>query len=56
MTGTFFKIDIRGKNDLPLKEKWAEGPRTYLGLTSAGFPNMFMITGPGSPPCSATCR
>ena len=49
MTGTFFKIDIRGKNDLPLKEKWAEGPQTYLGLTSAGFPNMFMITGPGSP-------
>ena len=49
MTGTFFKIDIQGKNDLPLKEKWAEGPQTYLGLTSAGFPNMFMITGPGSP-------
>ena len=49
MTGTFFKIDIRGKEDLALKEKWAEGPKTYLGLASAGFPNMFMITGPGSP-------
>ena len=49
MTGTFFKIDIRGKDDLTLKEKWAEGPKTYLGLASAGFPNMFMITGPGSP-------
>ena len=49
MTGTYFKIDIRGKDQLSLKEKWAEGPKTYLGLTSAGFPNMFMITGPGSP-------
>ena len=49
MTGTFNRIDIRGKEGLPLKEKWAEGPKTYLGLSSAGFPNMFMITGPGSP-------
>ncbi|MGH2586423.1 MAG: flavin-containing monooxygenase, partial [Dehalococcoidia bacterium] len=49
MTGTFFRIDIRGRDGLPLKEKWAEGPKTYLGLASAGFPNMFMITGPGSP-------
>ena len=49
MTGTFFKMDIRGRDGLPLKEKWAEGPKTYLGLATAGFPNMFMITGPGSP-------
>ncbi|MCA9830340.1 MAG: NAD(P)/FAD-dependent oxidoreductase [Dehalococcoidia bacterium] len=49
MTGTFFKMDIRGKNGLALKEKWEAGPKTYLGLSSAGFPNMFMITGPGSP-------
>ena len=49
MTGTFFKMDIRGRNDLALKEKWSEGPKTYLGLQVAGFPNMFMITGPGSP-------
>ena len=49
MTGTFFKMDIRGKDGLPLKEKWSEGPKTYLGLQTAGFPNMFMITGPGSP-------
>ena len=49
MTGSFFKMDIRGRNDLSLKEKWSEGPRTYLGLQVAGFPNMFMITGPGSP-------
>lgn len=49
MTGTFFKMDIRGKGGLPLKEKWAEGPKTYLGLSTHGFPNLFMITGPGSP-------
>ncbi|MGE0541791.1 MAG: flavin-containing monooxygenase [Dehalococcoidia bacterium] len=49
MTGPFFRIDIRGREGLPLKEKWATGPKTYLGLASAGFPNLFMITGPGSP-------
>ena len=49
MTGSYFKIDIRGKNGVPLKDKWAEGPKTYLGVQVAGFPNMFMITGPGSP-------
>ncbi len=49
MTGTFFKIDIRGRNGLALRDRWAEGPKTYLGLKVAGFPNMFMITGPGSP-------
>jgi len=49
MTGALEKIDIRGREGRPLKEKWAEGPRTYLGLETAGFPNLFMITGPGSP-------
>ena len=49
MTGPFTRIDIRGRGGAALKEKWAEGPKTYLGLVSAGFPNMFMITGPGSP-------
>ncbi|MBE3556320.1 MAG: NAD(P)/FAD-dependent oxidoreductase [Firmicutes bacterium] len=49
MTGTLLKIDIRGRNELTLKEKWADGPRTYLGLAIHGFPNMFTITGPGSP-------
>ncbi|MXY87485.1 MAG: NAD(P)/FAD-dependent oxidoreductase [Dehalococcoidia bacterium] len=49
MTGAFNRIDIRGRNGERLKEKWAEGPRAYLGLSPAGFPNMFMITGPGSP-------
>jgi cyclohexanone monooxygenase len=49
MTGSFDKIAITGRDGLTLKEKWRAGPRTYLGLASAGFPNFFMITGPGSP-------
>ena len=49
MTGSVAKIDIRGRDGQTLNEKWAEGPRTYLGLMSAGFPNLFVITGPGSP-------
>jgi cyclohexanone monooxygenase len=49
MTGSVARIDIRGRNGLTLNRKWAEGPRTYLGLMSAGFPNLFIITGPGSP-------
>ena len=49
MTGALTAVDIRGKNGLSLKEKWAEGPRTYLGLAVAGFPNLFTITGPLSP-------
>jgi cyclohexanone monooxygenase len=49
MTGSFAKIDMRGRGGRTLKDKWAEGPKTYLGLMVAGFPNMFLITGPGSP-------
>ncbi len=49
MTGTLFNVDIRGRKGRVLKDKWCAGPRTYLGLMSADFPNMFMITGPGSP-------
>lgn len=49
ITGPFNRIDIRGRGGLSLKEKWAEGPKAYLGLASAGFPNLFMMTGPGSP-------
>jgi cyclohexanone monooxygenase len=49
MTGALAAIDIRGRAGLPLKQKWSEGPRTYLGLAMAGFPNLFTITGPGSP-------
>ena len=47
MTGSLLWIDIRGRNNLTLQEKWAEGPRSYLGLASAGFPNLFTITGRG---------
>jgi cyclohexanone monooxygenase len=49
MTGALLNIDIRGRNGLTLKEKWEHGPRTYLGIQVAGFPNLFTITGPGSP-------
>ncbi len=49
MTGALTRIDIRGRGGRTLRDKWAEGPRTYLGLSSAGFPNFFVITGPGSP-------
>ena len=49
ITGPLMKLDIRGRGGLALRDKWAEGPRTYLGLATVGFPNFFMITGPGSP-------
>jgi cyclohexanone monooxygenase len=49
MTGSVAKIDIVGRHGQTLNRKWAEGPKTYLGLMSAGFPNLFIITGPGSP-------
>ncbi|MHA6793890.1 flavin-containing monooxygenase [Pseudonocardia bannensis] len=49
LTGPLLDIDIRGPGGRTLRDKWSEGPRTYLGLQVAGFPNMFTITGPGSP-------
>ncbi len=51
MTGPLFKIDIRGRNGVTLKDKWENGAsvQTYLGLATACFPNLFMITGPESP-------
>jgi cyclohexanone monooxygenase len=49
MTGAMKEIDIRGKGGLSIDEKWKDGPQTYLGVMVAGFPNMFMITGPQSP-------
>ncbi len=49
VTGSLDRIDIRGKGGLALREKWTAGPRTHLGLMTAGFPNFFLITGPGSP-------
>ncbi|MBJ7412579.1 MAG: NAD(P)/FAD-dependent oxidoreductase [Phenylobacterium sp.] len=49
MTGALSKIDIRGKGGAALRDCWAEGPKSYLGLMVAGFPNLFIVTGPGSP-------
>jgi cyclohexanone monooxygenase len=49
MTGALNAIDIRGRDGVALTEKWAQGPRSYLGLAVAGFPNLFTITGPSSP-------
>ncbi|HZU91772.1 MAG TPA: NAD(P)/FAD-dependent oxidoreductase [Stellaceae bacterium] len=49
MTGPLLRMNISGRHGLPLREAWRAGPRTYLGLQIAGFPNLFTITGPGSP-------
>ncbi|TCZ64439.1 flavin-containing monooxygenase [Roseicella aquatilis] len=49
MTGTLLRIDIRGRGGRSLAQDWEHGPRTYLGLMIAGYPNLFTITGPGSP-------
>jgi cation diffusion facilitator CzcD-associated flavoprotein CzcO len=49
MTGPLKKMDIRGRDGAALADAWADGPRSYLGLMVAGFPNFFTITGPGSP-------
>lgn len=49
MTGALLAIDIRGSAGISLRDVWAAGPRTYLGLMIASFPNLFTITGPGSP-------
>jgi len=49
MTGALLAVDIRGSKGVSLRDEWEGGPRTYLGLQVAGFPNLFTITGPGSP-------
>ena len=49
MTGALLAMDIRRKNGRALRDIWADGPKTYLGIMAAGLPNLFMITGPGSP-------
>ena len=49
MTGSLLRMDIHGRDGLPLAKAWSAGPRNYLGLQVAGFPNLFMVTGPGSP-------
>jgi cyclohexanone monooxygenase len=49
MTGAILNVDIRGRGGESIRDAWHAGPRTYLGLTTVGFPNMFVVTGPGSP-------
>jgi cyclohexanone monooxygenase len=49
MTGALLAMDIRGRDGVTLAECWSDGPTTYLGLQVSGFPNLFTITGPGSP-------
>ena len=49
MTGALLSMDICGVGGLALRDKWADGAGTYMGLVASGFPNLFMITGPGSP-------
>ncbi|GAA4142119.1 NAD(P)/FAD-dependent oxidoreductase [Actinomadura keratinilytica] len=49
LTGAVLKIDIRGRGGRSLRDKWSAGPRTYLGLATHGFPNLFFMAGPGSP-------
>jgi cyclohexanone monooxygenase len=49
MTGAVLNIDVRGRSGRTLRQKWEAGPRTYLGIAASGFPNLFLITGPGSP-------
>ena len=49
MTGPMLRMDIRGRDGIALKDVWEAGPRNYLGLQVTGFPNLFTMTGPGSP-------
>jgi cation diffusion facilitator CzcD-associated flavoprotein CzcO len=49
MTGALSRIDIRGRDGRRLADEWSESPRAYLGVAVAGFPNLFTVTGPGSP-------
>ncbi len=49
LTGALTHIDVRGVGARKLADKWAEGAKTWLGLVTSGFPNMFIVTGPGSP-------
>jgi cyclohexanone monooxygenase len=49
LTGALFAMDVVGAGGVGLRDAWSAGPRTYLGLATPGFPNMFIVTGPGSP-------
>ena len=48
-TGALTRIDVRGRDDRTVRDVWADGPQTYLGVTIPGFPNLFMISGPQTP-------
>lgn len=50
--GNYLKMDIRGSEGMTIQEAWSDGPKSYLGITTHGFPNMFMILGPQSPFCN----
>ena len=49
LTGSILKMGVEGRNGVLLSDQWSEGPKTYLGVQVAGFPNLFIVTGPGSP-------
>ncbi|HTX63449.1 MAG TPA: cyclohexanone monooxygenase, partial [Acidimicrobiales bacterium] len=49
VTGAVLAVDVRGRDGVELRDRWVGGPRAYLGVAVAGFPNLFFITGPGSP-------
>jgi cyclohexanone monooxygenase len=49
MTGALLRIDFTGRAGVKLRDHWSEGPKTYIGMAISGFPNLFIITGPGSP-------
>ena len=49
MTGALSRIDVRGRDGVRLGDMWAESPKAYLGVAVSGFPNLFTVTGPGSP-------
>ncbi|MEZ7236514.1 NAD(P)/FAD-dependent oxidoreductase [Rhodococcus sp. GXMU-t2271] len=49
ITGSLDRIDIRGRREALLREEWKAGPQTLYGIAAAGFPNLFLVTGPGSP-------
>ena len=49
MTGALLRVDIQGRDGFSLRKEWQDGPKTYMGLSMAGFPNLFTVTGPGSP-------
>lgn len=49
LTGSLMRVDVRGKDGIQLSSEWLSAPAAYLGIAAAGFPNLFMITGPGSP-------